>query len=124
MGSVGKTPSTPSITEEQIKGTPLVFATAMIREDSVDIDGYSNKKTLKGALSDLAKAIEKYNKGEADALRSSIKFNEIEQVNTVPEGGVYILEYEEVPSASQYNEETDEMEYAEGRWYVHTRFGK
>jgi len=121
MGSTGKAPA---IVEEPITGTPIIYGTAMIREDSIDIDGYSNKKTLKGALADLAKAIEKYNKGEADALRSSIKFNEIEQVNTVPEGGVYILEYEEVPSASNWNEETEEMEYKPAHWYIHTRFGK
>lgn len=121
MGSVGN--NTFTIRQEDIKGTPLIFGTAVIRQDTIDIDGYSNKKTLKGALADLAKALDKYDKDEADALRSSIKFNEIDPVNTVPEGGVYILEYEEVPSATRYNE-NDEVEYKSAKWYLHTRVGR
>ena len=122
MGSVGANRNTVNtITYEEITGTPIIYGTAAIRPNSIDIDGYSNKKTLKGALSDLAKALEKYDKGEADALRDSIKFGEIGQVKPIEGGGAqYILEYEEVPSAARYNE-NDEMEYKEAKWYVHTR---
>lgn len=121
MGSIG-TAKSPSVSYENIRNTPLIFATAAIRNDTIDIDGYSNKKTLKGALSDLAKALDKYNQVEADGLRDSIKNNEITQVNI---GGTnYILEYEEVPTASQLNERTGEMEYKPAKWYVHTRIIK
>lgn len=121
MGSVGSKPF--QIREETIKGTPLIYGTAMIRKDSIDIDGYSNKKTVKGALEDLAKALDKYSKLEADSLRGAISANELEQIHAVRDAGgaQYILEYEEVPGASQWNDAKDEMEYKPAKWYVHTR---
>lgn len=110
---------------EDIKGTSIIFGTAHIAPNYIDIDGYSNKKTVKGALSDLAKALEKYDKGEADSLRSAIKFGETEQV--LPDKSLgpaqYILEYEEVPVATQENEKGD-MKYKPANWYVRTRFIK
>lgn len=123
MGSIGTSRYT--VTEEQIKGTPLIFGTAMIRPDSIDIDGYSNKKTIKGALEDLAKALDKYDENEADGLRTAISANEIEQIHAIRgEGSAqYILEYEEVPLASRYNE-NEEMEYKPAKWYLHTRIVK
>ena len=123
MGSTGKAGRGGSLVrEEEIKGTPLIFGEARVFKDFVDIDGYSNKATLKGALGDLAKAIAKYDEGEAKALRDSIKFNEIDQVKPTADGGPgqYILEYEEVPSASRYINDED-IEYKEGKWYLHTR---
>ena len=100
----------------------LVFGTARITDNFVDIDGYSNKATIKGALGDLARSIDKYDKGEGDALRSSIKFNEIEPspYNKEDGGNQYILEYEEVSSAGRFNA-NDEYETKPAKWYVHTR---
>lgn len=120
MGSVG---NSFQVVSEPIKGTPLIFGRADIHENYIGIDGYSNKKTIEGALSDLAKAVEKYDKGEADFLRAAISNGETMQIHNDRTAGPaqYILEYEEVPSASQYNEQTGEMEYKNGRWYVYTR---
>lgn len=121
MGSVGKTKETH--TYEDIKGTPLIFGTAHIAPEFIDIDGYSNKKTIKGALSDLAKALDKYDKNEADGLRTAISNDETEQILPSKQDGAgqYILEYEEVPSAARYKEGTEDMEYKPAKWYVHTR---
>lgn len=112
--------------EESVKG--LIFGLANVREDYIDIDGYSNKKTLKGALSDLARAIEKYSKVEADGLRSCIKSNEISEIHYDSSCGFpqqYILEYEDVPCASTIVGDIDnddfEVEYKDANWYLHTR---
>lgn len=121
MGSVGNTSS--NHTYEDIKGTPLIFGTAHIAPTFIDIDGYSNKTTIKGALSDLAKALDKYDKYEADYLRTAISSGEIEEIKPNKEDGAgqYILEYEEVPSAARYIEGTEDMEYKPAKWYIHTR---
>ena len=111
--------------EESVKG--LIFGLANVREEYIDIDGYSNKKTLKGALGDLARALEKYSKAEADALRSNIKFGEISEVHYDKNFDCqqYILEYESVPCASTIVGDIDnddfEVEYVEANWYLHTR---
>ena len=134
MGSVGTQEDTNHY--EAIKGTPLIFGMANVRKEFIDIDGYSNKKTIAGALSDLAKALDKYDKGEADALRYVIKNKEITQI--LPDrnigGAQYLLDWEEVPSASRYvdskgidsllsdeDDSTHTIEYKDARWYVHTR---
>jgi len=112
--------------EEDIPSNILVFGTAIITDKFVDIDGYSNKPTLKGALSDLAKALGKYDKGEADALRASVKAGEAEQYNNPSDsnnGVQYILEYQPVDSAGRFNDE-DEYKTEPAKWYVHTRIVK
>ena len=130
MGSLGanKSSSRPAIITEEITKTPLIFGTAVIRpatadrSETVDIDGYSNKKTIAGALKDLAKAAEKYSPGEAEVIRDMIKWNEINQVKPGEHyDGGYILEWEEVPGATRINPDTGENEYKDGRWYLHTR---
>lgn len=122
MGSVGN--KAPQHTYEDIKGTPLIFGTAHIAPDFIDIDGYSNKKTEKGMLGDLAKAVEKYSKVEADNLRDLVKYNEMNQIP--PGGGLYILEWEEVPGATRFIEsaEGERYETKDAKWYTHIRFGR
>lgn len=136
MGSIGVKSN---ISYEPIKNTPLIFGIAGIRKDTIDIDGYSNKKTEKGALSDLAKAIEKYDKGEADYIRDMISSNEISMVKPDRSigGSQYLLDWEEVPGASRLvdangvdtilsnRNDTDEnytTEYKDANYYVHVRF--
>lgn len=119
MGSTGKS----QMITEPVKG--LIFGTANIRKGSIDIDGYSNKKTIAGALKELAKAVDKYYKGEGDYIRDMVKFNEISMSLPDKSAGVdqYIIEWEEVPSASRYND-NNEVEYKDARWYLHVRFLK
>lgn len=68
--------------------------------------------------SDVARAIEKYDKEEAKALLSFLEWG-IDEYNTpfvkaANSDGGYFFEYEEVPCATKYNEETDKAEYKEG----------
>lgn len=67
---------------------------------------------------DRARAIEKYDKEEAKALLSFLEWG-IDEYNTpfvkaANSDGGYFFEYEEVPCATKYNEETDKAEYKEG----------
>lgn len=122
MGSVGN--KAPEHVFEDIKGTPLIFGTAHIAPDFIDIDGYSNKKTERGLLGDLAKAVAKYDVGEANVLLDMIKFNEIVQIPPV-RGASYLLEWEEVPSAIRTSPDNeDENEYKPANWYLHIRFAR
>lgn len=96
----------------------LAFVEAIVREETITIDGYTSNKTVKGVIKDVARALEKYDMGEAEAMRSMAK-GFIPEINTpfseasASDGG-YFFEYEEVPCASRWNEEKEEMEYKEG----------
>lgn len=105
--------------EEKIKGTPLIYATAIIRGNRIIIDGYSNKKTEKGALEDLAKAVEKYSEAEAKGIRDSIKFGEMEQFKD----DNYGIEWEPVSHAVKPGKDGED-EYKDAKWYLHTYFWK
>lgn len=117
---------------EKVSG--LIFGVAKVTDSYIDIDGYSNKSTEKGMLSDMAKAVEKYDKSEADAIRSMIKDNEIQQIHARKNepGAQYICEWEDVPSASRYVDENGkdsilsgkegvEVETKDGKYYCHVR---
>lgn len=119
MGSIGAA----KITTEPVKG--LIFGTAAIRPNTIDIDGYSNKKTLAGALKELARAVDKYDTGEGDYIRTMVSANEMNPVYPDKNAGPdqYIIEWEEVPSAGRYNAQ-DEYETKDANYYLHVRFGK
>ena len=114
MGSVGA----PSERYEDVKG--LVFGTARITKNFTDTDGYSNKKTVKGMLGELARAVDKYDKGEADYIRTMILSNEMNMAPSTGEQS-YILEWEEVPNAGRFNA-NEEYESKDANYYVHIRF--
>lgn len=88
------------------------------RKDTITIDGYTSNKTERGIIKDVAKVVAKYNQSEANTLLDYLKMG-LNEYNTPfvkaseSEGG-YFFEYEEVPCATRYNEEIDEMEYKEG----------
>lgn len=118
--------------EEDIKRGPLIFGKAAIVNNSeggyIDIDGYLYARNENDLLLKLAKAVDLYNKGEADGLRDLVKFNETSQIHADKNAGPnqFILEWEDVPGASRWNEEKDEMEYSDKRanYYVHMRMVK
>ncbi len=132
MGSVGAQRNK----YEQITGTPLIFGLAHVTKDYIDIDGYINRKSESAMLNAFAKAVDKYDKGEGDVLRDQVKFNEIAQAPpSYPYDGGYILEWEDVPSASRFvdkngvdtaisGEDEEDVEYKDAKYYVHIRFPK
>lgn len=101
----------------------MKFAEVSIRHGMVNLDGYSDRKTLRGALKDLAREVAKIDKGEAEAITNYMDENiQIVKDGMTNEPGAWYIEAEEVDSACRFNEDTDEMEYAEGNWYLYIRF--
>lgn len=109
------------------------FVTVERRNGTVNLDGYSRRKTLKAALKDLAREVAKYDKGEADAITDYLDDTvEMVQQGMTNEAGCYYIEAQEVPCASRYkfldgnednfDEDNVEMEYAEGNWYLYIRW--
>lgn len=101
----------------------MTFVQIERRNGMINLDGYSRNKTLKGALSDLAREVAKIDEGEAHAITNNLD----ETVQMVADGmdnypGCYVIEAEEVGCASRYSEKKDEIEYAEGHWYLYIRF--
>lgn len=96
----------------------LAYVGVIINENTITIDGYTSNKTIKGIIRDVARAVEKYSKVEADALRdcSSDKIDEYNNPFLDPKhsDGGYFFQVEETPCATRYNEETDEVEYKDG----------
>lgn len=96
----------------------LAYVGAIVREDTITIDGYTSNKTIKGIIRDVARAVEKYSKVEVDSLRDCLS-DKIDEYNNpfldpkYSDGG-YFFQVEETPCATSYNEETDEMEYKDG----------
>lgn len=133
MGSVGTKQSSYTRREEDIKKTSIIFGKAAIVDSSegsyTDIDGYMYARNEKELLTKLAKTVDLYDENEGNALRMMVKFDEVGQLPPTKgsdgrwDGG-YILEWEPVSGASQWNEEKNEMEYSNKRanYYVHVRF--
>lgn len=94
------------------------YVDVIARKDTITIDGYTSNKTERGIIKDVARVVSKYDQSEANTLLDYLKMG-LNEYNTPfakaseSEGG-YFFEYEEVPCATRYNEETDEMEYKEG----------
>lgn len=101
----------------------MTFVQIERRNGMINLDGYSRNKTLKGALSDLAREVAKIDEGEARAITDNID----EYIGMVVDGmlneaNCFYIEAEEVHCASRYSEKKDEIEYAEGCWYLYIRF--
>ena len=101
----------------------MTFVQIEKRNGMINLDGYSRNKTLKGALNDLAREVAKIDEGEGDAITNNID----EYMGMVIDGmlnevGCFYIEAEEVGCASRYSEKNDEIEYAEGHWYLYIRF--
>ena len=111
----------------------MKFVEIETRHGMINLDGYSDRKTLRGALKDLAREVAKIDKGEADSITCYLDETvEMVQNGMINERGAYYLEAQEVPSASRYkfldgdkdnfDDDNVEIEYAEGYWYLYIRF--
>lgn len=89
------------------------------RPDTITIDGYSTAKTVNGAIVDFGRYITKYfSKSEGEAL---IQYKS-ECLLVPQDDNKYFLTTEKVPCASNWNEDTEEMEYTDGNYYLCIRF--
>lgn len=51
----------------------LAYVDAIVREDTITVDGYTSNKTERGIIKDVARAIEKYDQGESNFLLEMLK---------------------------------------------------
>lgn len=101
----------------------MKFVGVIERETTITVDGYSNKKTELGAIREMGRYIS--NKlGYTVEGEGLVKGGKECLLAAKYSCGGYFLEVEEVPCACQWHEDTEEMEYADGRWYVVCRFVK
>lgn len=56
----------------------LAFVEEIVREETITIDGYTSNKTMKGIIKDVARALEKYDMGEAEEMHTMSKEFDIE----------------------------------------------
>lgn len=94
----------------------MKFVGAVDRPLTMTIDGYSNAKTINGAISEYGRYIMKhFSESEGSAL---VEYKQECLIFPNDNDGGYFFTIEEVPSASNWNDETEEMEYADGNWYL------
>lgn len=99
----------------------MKFVGVIDRERSMTIDGYSNCRTQLGAIREMGRLIASMGYEDGDFI---VKYGKEALCPNSMDPDTYCLEVEEVPCACVWHEDTDEMEYAEGRWYVMCRFVK
>lgn len=91
-----------------------------------NVDGYTTRKTILGAVHEIGKAIAKIDAGEGEILTSVKTEAEAKQAlvsNCFTEKTPhYCFELEEVSCASEWDEEKEEMKCEDGNFYFHIRF--
>ena len=129
--------------------TALIFGMVAITDKHIDIDGYSNARTLGEMFREMADAVEAYDINEAYALRSASRDGLKEQYRVPAPSCIYsstnidfVFDWEDVAGASNAMEEhifgsrradgrkvvgyevVDNTEYADARRYVRYRFAR
>lgn len=97
------------------------FLTVNRKNGMVVMDGYTTCKYRKNALKDIAKAVAKIDANEGQCILDQLDNGEDPEVKNTDRLS-YCLELEEVGCATRYNEDCDDMDYAEGKWYFLIRF--
>lgn len=88
------------------------------RETTTTIDGYSNAKTIKGALNDMGRYIEKhlnFDEGNKKEASETISIGNHSYSD-------YGVEVEEVGCATKIDEDGNVLEYSEANFYIMVRF--
>lgn len=99
----------------------MKFVGAIERPLTITVDGYSTAKTINGAIADFGRYISKhFSQSEGEAL---IQFKS-ECLSGFVCKDEYALEVEDVPCASNWNDETETMEYEDANYYLCIRFVK
>ena len=103
------------------------FVGIIDRSTTLTIDGYSNAKTINGVMHDIARVMKKIVPREYTTFMTNGKADaeELLTCTAASSNGYFFVEIEEVPCASQYNEDTDEIQYKDGyNYYFCTRVVK
>ena len=93
------------------------------RNGMINMDGYTTIKNFDKAVKDIAKAVAKFDEGEAQCLVDGLDCGGTPLVPNT-QYDAYCFEMEEVACASKCDEKTDEIITSDGAWYFHIRFVK
>jgi hypothetical protein len=93
------------------------------RQKTMTVDGYSNAKTINGAIAEFGRYIMKHFSESEGSSLVEYKQECLLDSKKCEDGGYYFV-IEEVECATNWNENTNEMEYADGKWYLCIRFVK
>lgn len=105
----------------------MTFVGIIDRPNTITIDGYSNAKTIKGAIADMGRHIKKnISESEGNGILENKEESLLPASQWDYKNGLdsYFFTIEEVPCAASLNEETDSMEYADGNFYMVVRICK
>lgn len=101
----------------------LIYPETRTLGNLVVIDGYSNRKTLVGAINEMGRFIAK--NIDAAEGRMILDYGVASLQPAKYSYGGYFFEIEEVPCASRIvDEETDEIEYTDANYYLVCRIVK
>lgn len=99
----------------------MIFVGTIERPNTITIDGYSDAKTVKGALSDFGRYVKNHiSETEGQAI---IDYREECLISASSSCGGYFLEIEEIACAANCNEQ-DEIEYKDANFYIVGRIVK
>ena len=103
----------------------LIYPGTIEHETTITVDGYSNRKTIKAAIKEMGRYIrDNLNQEEGQSI---IDYPEecILPIWAKQERDCFFLEVEEVPGASYYDEDADEVVgYTDANYYICCRFVK
>lgn len=93
----------------------MTFTKTVKTNTHITIDGYSNAKTIKGALKDLAREMAKHNKKDADSFVEYLDYT-IETLNDFSNPD-YVVCLEECETATKIKDD-EIVEYRDCNYYV------
>lgn len=96
----------------------LIYPEIRKNDSFAVIDGYSNRKTITGAVNEMGRYIrDNVNKLEGETILEYGKASLIPHTPYNNDG--YFFEIEDVPCASRLvDENSDEIEYTDANWYL------
>ena len=104
----------------------MKYINTIERPTTITVDGYSTAKTIKGALNDIGRYIEKnINDGEGRLLQVANKEEAYELLSIGNhDASNWGIEVEEVGCATKIDTDGNILEYAEANFYIMVRFVK
>jgi len=106
----------------------IIFAESCERPNTITVDGYTDKKTIRGAVKDIGRFIEKvYHNGEGEHLIKMVNEGISETNNPfikAVDADSYFFDIEEVPCATRCGQDGNVNDYADANYYFCIRFVK
>jgi len=102
----------------------MKYVDTIKRELTTTVDGYSNAKTIKGALNDMGRYIEKHLNTDEGKFLQVVNKEEAEEMLSIGNHSYsdWGIEVEEVSCGCKVDEKGNIIEYCDANFYVMVRF--